>query len=94
MKSQPITHSTGHYKLAVKLEDDTLLLQLFPKGQKSLETVAQKKYVFQDLPKELQTLGSMKEVSEIFRFPENFEIDPQSATVTVRKFGGSAPWKS
>ena len=83
MQAEPITHSTTHYRFTVKLEDDTLLLQVNTKGTKDREVVARKRYVYEDLPKKIQVFGNIGEVFKYFRNSENFEISPQSATMTV-----------
>ena len=51
------------------------------KGRK--EIVALQRFTHEDLPEKAKTLGTMAEVHEYFQEAENFEIDPQSATVAL-----------
>ena len=45
-----------------------------------------KRFTYEDLPEEMKIFGNIEEVFKYFRKAENFEVDPQSATVTVPVF--------
>ena len=86
MQSEPIIHQTDQYRLTVKLDADTLLLQLNIRGERNREVVALKRFLYEDLPEKMKMFGNIEEVFKYFRKPKFFEVDPQSATVTVSVF--------
>ena len=82
MEPEPITHQTDQYLFTVKLEADTLLLQLNAKG----EITARRRYISADLPEKIQAFGDLRKVHQYFQDARNFEIDLQSATVVAFVF--------
>ena len=70
----------------MKLEDDILLLQLNIKGERNRQIVTLKRFSYDDLPEKIKAFGDIKEVYEYFQNAENFEINTQSAAVTVFVF--------
>ena len=88
MEPGTITHSTEHYKFTAKLEKDVLSLQLQIKRPGNREILFQKTYQHADLPPQIQSIGAIKEVHNIFLDEENFKIDPEAMVVTVLVFAG------
>ena len=65
------------------LKEGILSLQLNTRGEKNREIVAVKRFTYEDLPGKMKTFTTIMEVFEHFQGADNFEVDPQSATVTV-----------